>query len=89
MPTRFPWPRRTTRTLPGHRPFPWITFVLSGLLFHLTARDLDTYLLVSHTLLPVITFWLLYILYHRYVSRFLVDSAGLPRSHLLIRFPLC
>ncbi|MCI0729933.1 MAG: putative ABC exporter domain-containing protein, partial [Chloroflexi bacterium] len=49
--------------------FPALTLVLQGVLYRwLFGGNADAYLLAMHTLLPVAAFWVLFLIYRRYVA---------------------
>lgn len=57
-------------TLVAGSVFPWVPFLLCGVLLKAVAfGNLNLYLLLTHTVAPVATFWLIYLVYRRYVSR--------------------
>jgi hypothetical protein len=58
------------KSLTGSSVYPWISFALSGaLLKGVCLGNTDLYLLVAHTVPPVLSFWLIYLVYRRHISR--------------------
>jgi len=58
------------RTLSGLSHMPFITMVLSGMIFKtLSLGNKDIYLLFCHSVLPMLNFWLIYSIYHFFLRK--------------------
>lgn len=58
------------RTLFGLSHMPFITMVLSGMIFKtLSLGNVDIYLLFCHSVLPMLNFWLIYSIYHFFLRK--------------------
>lgn len=66
----FPIAPAVDKSLSGWSVYPWITIFLQGVLHKIFAfRNIDLYMLLSHGALPVLNFWLIYLVFKRYVSK--------------------
>ena len=56
--------------LMGYSVYPCVTFFIMGILFKIFAfGNLDVYILLSHTILPLIDFWLIFLIFNKYISK--------------------
>lgn len=66
----FPIAPAVDKSLSGWSIYPWLTIFLQGVLHKIFAfGDMDLYMLLSHGALPVLNFWMIYLVFKRYVSK--------------------
>ena len=66
----FPIAPAFDQSLSGFSVYPWITFFIEAMLLKVFALgNINAYMLINHSVLPVLNFWLIYLIFNHYISK--------------------